>query len=217
MAERCVYVRVMRGFKELVRSRDLDIDDRMTFKTVLRKVLEESGIEIEALDECNVAVMIAQDSKTSTRGNEIKNANVTVCSRLTAGTFITFNIVEPPAQEKKKPNTAEAEAERAARSARAMSLLMSAGKELISLPTKHDETKNLRSEHKWFNSVLDHLDGAGLRFPAGDVTKDGSGSRFVLRLSAWLEQGVNSTKLYWEFSERLTKAHRDSGQLNEGI
>lgn len=186
MAEECVFVTVLMGVKVLVPSFDYDISVATTFESLLREVLSEAGVEVESLDDRNITVVINTEAKSGQSGRMIRKLGATVMSRLAGGRFITYRLAGAP-QEKSPPSTEEKEAERAARAARSLSLLYSAGKALDSLPDKNDETKKLRSEHLWFNYLVDHFQGTGLLFPRAEVKKpDGSSYRFVYCLSQLL-------------------------------
>ena len=167
---KCVFVKVLQGTKMLVFSCDVDINEATTFDSLLLLVLGIQGITIESLEKRDVAVTMVGDSRTGFGARPVRDLGVTVASRLAAGHFITFNVAPPP-QKKLAPSLQEAEAERAASAARSMSNIMFAGRDLNSLPEKHDASKNLRSEQLWFNALVDYLQGTGLYFAKSEVCK----------------------------------------------
>jgi len=183
MATTCVFVTVSEGVKTLIRTVDVEVNQKHTFDELLDIVLELKDVALESFDERKVTVTMR--ATLSSPSVEIGKRTATVASRIGAGHFVAFNVAPPPPKPMARPEVAKAD--QAAARARSSYLLQAAGRALIARPEKHDVNNKLLSASLWFNGLVDSFEASGLAFAKADVCKpDGSGYRFVLALSQLL-------------------------------
>jgi hypothetical protein len=154
MATTCVFVTVSEGVKTLIRTVDVEVNQKHTFDELLDIVLELKDVALESFDERKVTVTMR--ATLSSPSVEIGKRTATVASRIGAGHFVAFNVAPPPPKPMARPEVAKAD--QAAARARSSYLLQAAGRALIARPEKHDVNNKLLSASLWFNGLVDSFE-----------------------------------------------------------
>jgi len=94
MATTCVFVTVSEGVKTLIRTVDVEVNQKHTFDELLDIVLELKDVALESFDERKVTVTMR--ATLSSPSVEIGKRTATVASRIGAGHFVAFNVAPPP-------------------------------------------------------------------------------------------------------------------------
>ncbi|KAJ1446703.1 hypothetical protein M885DRAFT_625026 [Pelagophyceae sp. CCMP2097] len=89
MATTCVFVTVSEGVKTLIRTVDVEVNQKHTFDELLDIVLELKDVVLESFDERKVTVTMR--ATLSSPSVEIGKRTATVASRIGAGHFVAFN------------------------------------------------------------------------------------------------------------------------------